>query len=123
MKDDVTAAEKMRRNQVLLDDQDVRGQRLNEACIGQIQEVLAEGVSLRNEERWAGRSPGNKIVIFKHEPPIVAGDLVPVRITGAKPQALYGEVARARPEPSAEPVCGTNHARGPGRAGATTTAL
>ena len=93
MKDDVSAAEKMRRNQVLLDDQDLRGQRLNEASIGHTLEVLAEGVSLRNDQRWAGRSPGNKIVIFAPPPNITAGDLIQVRITRAREQTLYGEVA------------------------------
>ncbi len=92
LQDDVPTAEKMRRNELLLDDQDVRGQRLNEATIGRTLEVLAEGVSLRNDQRWAGRSPGNKIVIFEHQPHIAIGDLVPVKITSAKPQALYGEV-------------------------------
>ena len=93
MKDDVPAAEKMRRNQLLLDDQDVRGQRLNEACVGRTLEVLAEGVSLRNDQRWAGRSAGNKVVVFERQPPIVSGDLVPVKITRAGPQVLYGEVS------------------------------
>jgi len=92
LKDDVPAAEKMRRNQVLLHDQDVRGQRLNEACVGRTLEVLVEGVSLRNDQRWSGRSPGNKVVVFEHHPPIAAGDLVPVKITRAGPQVLYGEV-------------------------------
>jgi len=92
LKDDVPSAEKMRRNQVLLHDQDMRGQRLNEACVGRTLEVLVEGVSLRNDQRWSGRSPGNKVVVFERRPPIAAGDLVPVKITRAGPQVLYGEV-------------------------------
>ncbi|MFZ4394395.1 MAG: tRNA (N6-isopentenyl adenosine(37)-C2)-methylthiotransferase MiaB [Kiritimatiellia bacterium] len=94
MPDDVLAGEKVRRNQVLLDEQDVRGQRLNEAYVGRTVEVLAEGVSLRNAQRWSGRTPTNKIVVFPHLPFIAAGDLVSVRITSAKPQALYGEIVR-----------------------------
>ena len=92
MTDDVSAADKAQRNQLLLEDQDVRGLRLNEMSVGQTLEVLAEGISLRNDQRWAGRSPGNKIVIFAPPPGIAAGDLVPVKITRAKEQALYGEV-------------------------------
>lgn len=107
MKDDVPTAEKMRRNQVLLEDQDLLGQRLNEACVGRTLDVLAEGVSLRNTQRWSGRSPGNKIVIFKHEPPIVAGDLVSVQITSAKPQALYGEVGLQAPDDRGQNKCTT----------------
>ena len=92
LRDDVPAAEKMRRNRVLLEDLDVLGQRLNDACVGRTLEVLAEGVSLRNATRWSGRSPGGKIVVFAHRPGVAAGDLVPVRITRAQPQTLYGEV-------------------------------
>ena len=124
MKDDVPAAEKMRRNQMLLDDQDVRGQRLNEACVGRTLDVLAEGVSLRNDQRWSGRSSGNKVVVFERRPSIAPGDLIPVKITRAGPQVLYGDVigavAQARPEPSAKTTSCELHALGPGRAGATT---
>jgi tRNA-2-methylthio-N6-dimethylallyladenosine synthase len=92
MPDDVPTAEKIRRNQVLLADQDILGQRLNDACLNQTLHVLVEGVSLRNTQRWAGRSPGNKIVLFTHQPTIAVGDLVPVQITRAAAQTLYGDV-------------------------------
>ena len=88
--DDVMPEEKARRNQVLLEDQDVRGQRLNDAWIGREVEVLAEGPSLRNAERWAGRSPQNKIVVFAPPSGLCPGDFVRVRIDSAQPQTLYG---------------------------------
>jgi tRNA-2-methylthio-N6-dimethylallyladenosine synthase len=100
--DDVPAAEKMRRNQVLLADQDLLGQRLNEALLHQTVDVLAEGVSLRNRQRWSGRSPGNKVVLFEPSPALAPGDLVSVRITRAAPQALYGEIVDVT-EPRAAP--------------------
>lgn len=90
--DDVPAAEKIRRNQVLLADQDRRGLAINQRLVGRTVEVLAEGTSLRNTLRWSGRSPGNKIVIFEHQPSITAGDLVRVQITRAGNQTLYGEI-------------------------------
>ena len=90
--DDVSPEEKARRNQILLEDQDVRGQRLNDAWIGREVEVLAEGPSLRNAERWAGRSPQNKIVIFAPPSGLRPGDFVRVRIDSAQPQTLYGSV-------------------------------
>jgi len=92
MSDDVTGAEKMRRNQVLLVDQDIRGKAANQRLMGSIQEVLVEGPSLRNETRWAGRSPGNKIVVFDPIPGLQPGTLVNIRITRVEPQTLYGEV-------------------------------
>jgi tRNA-2-methylthio-N6-dimethylallyladenosine synthase len=90
----VTAEEKMRRNQLLLADQDRRGQAINEARIGETVEVLADGPSLRNASRWAGRTSGNMIVIFENraDARVVPGDLVSVTITRAKPQTLYGEM-------------------------------
>ena len=82
----------MRRNQVLLEDQDLRGAAANSRLVGTLQEVLVEGPSLRNAARWSGRSPGNKIVIFEPLPEIAAGTLTRVRITRAAPQTLYGDV-------------------------------
>lgn len=92
MRDDVTGSEKMRRNQVLLVDQDIRGKAANQRLMGSLQEVLVEGPSLRNETRWAGRSPGNKIVVFDPVLGLQPGTLVNIRITRVEPQTLYGEV-------------------------------
>lgn len=88
--DDVPEAEKRRRNQVLLEDQDRRGRRLNERLVGATLDVLAEGESLRNTERWSGRSGSNKIVVFEPGPDCRIGDLVTVKIERAMPQTLYG---------------------------------
>jgi tRNA-2-methylthio-N6-dimethylallyladenosine synthase len=93
MADDVPEEEKMRRNQVLLADQDIRGKAANQRLMGSIQEVLVEGPSLRNEARWAGRSPGNKIVVFDPVAGLQPGTLAKIRITRVAPQTLYGEVA------------------------------
>ena len=92
MKETVSETEKKRRNQVLLADQDRRGLALNEAWVGQKVEVLADGPSRRNATRWAGRSSGNKIVIFTNTGDVAAGDIVTVTIMRAAPQTLYGEV-------------------------------
>ena len=92
LEDDVSDEEKMRRNQILLEDQDARGIRNNERLVGTIQEVLAEGPSLRNAARWSGRSSGNKIVVFEPAPGLQPGTLVSVRITRAAPQTLYGDL-------------------------------
>lgn len=89
--DDISDAEKARRNQVLLGDQDVRGAQQNQALVGQTVEVLAEGPSLRNKARWSGRTSSNKIVIFTPPEGIRPGDLVKLTITKAAPQTLYTE--------------------------------
>ena len=91
MEDDVPAAEKERRNQVLLADQDDLGIANNALWVGREVEVLAEGPSHRNAARWSGRSGQNKIVIFDPPPGIERGDLVRVEIGRANPQTLFGE--------------------------------
>lgn len=94
MKDDVPETEKMRRNQLLLADQDTRGESANQRLMDSIQEVLVEGASLRNAARWSGRSPGNKIVVFDPVPGMTPGTLAKIRITRVAPQTLYGEVVQ-----------------------------
>jgi tRNA-2-methylthio-N6-dimethylallyladenosine synthase len=91
MEDSVSEEEKMRRNQVLLADQDRRGQRLNDLWVGRTVEVLADGPSLRNPARWSGRSPQNKIVVFENTGQVAKGELVMVKIDRAAPQTLYGK--------------------------------
>jgi tRNA-2-methylthio-N6-dimethylallyladenosine synthase len=93
--DDVSDEEKMRRNKVLLVDQQARGARINERLVGKTVEVLATGPSLRNAARWSGRSGTNKIVVFDPPKGIKAGDLVKVKIDRAMPQTIYGKVEKA----------------------------
>ena len=93
LEDDVPDEEKRRRDQVLLADQDARGQRCNDRWVGRTVEVLAEGPSLRNPARWSGRTGQNKIVVFDPAPGLRAGDFVRVSVSSARPQTLYGEIA------------------------------
>ena len=103
--DDVPTAEKERRDQVLLADQEVRGQRRNDRLVGTVREVMVEGPSKRNASRWSGRDSGNRIVCWdvgeneecgmKNEkcgPRPEIGDLVKVKVTEAHPQILIGRV-------------------------------
>ena len=92
--DDVPAAEKERRDQVLLADQERRGLERNSRLVGSVREVLAEGPSKRNKARWSGRDGGNRIVVWDASPGGLAeepGRIVKVRITEAHPQTLIGE--------------------------------
>ena len=89
--DDVTKAEKERRDQVLLADQERRGQARNDKLVGTVREVMVEGPSKRNKARWSGRDGGNRIVVWDAQNG-EAGDLVKLRITEAHPQILIGEL-------------------------------
>jgi tRNA-2-methylthio-N6-dimethylallyladenosine synthase len=88
--DDIPDAEKRRRNAVLLEDQDRRGLAIRRAQAGRAVEVLAEGPSPRNPERWHGRTGENRIVLFEPAAGVKPGRLVRVRIERAAPQTLYG---------------------------------
>ena len=89
--DDVPTAEKERRDQVLLADQERRGQARNERLVGTIREVMVEGPSKRNAARWSGRDGGNRIVVWDASGGDQIGNLIELRITEAHPQILIGE--------------------------------
>ena len=90
--DDVPTEEKARRDQVLLADQQVRGQARNDRLVGTVREVLVEGPSLRNAARWSGRDSGNRIVVFEPKEALAVGQLVQVCIKEAHPQILIGKL-------------------------------
>ena len=92
--DDVPTAEKERRDQVLLADQERRGQLRNERLVGTVREVMVEGPSKRNANRWSGRDSGNRIVVWERGAGNVerVGDLVKVEIAEAHPQILIGRL-------------------------------
>lgn len=90
--DDVPREVKEERNRILLDDLERRSKEANRAYVGQAVEVLVEGPSKRNSERWTGRSRTNKVCIFAPTAQMNVGDLVDVRITHATANSLFGEV-------------------------------
>jgi tRNA-2-methylthio-N6-dimethylallyladenosine synthase len=64
---------------------------LYRAAIGRTERVLVEARSRRREWELSGRTSGNTVVNFAGRPDWI-GELVPVRITGANPNSLRGEV-------------------------------
>ena len=90
--DAVPTAEKERRDQVLLADQERRGQERNDRLVGTVREVMVEGPSKRNKARWSGRDGGNRIVVWDASGGDQVGNLVKLHITEAHPQILIGEL-------------------------------
>ena len=100
--DDVPMAEKERRDQVLLADQERRGQARNGRLVGTVREVMVEGPSKRNKARWSGRDSGNRIVVWDMDGDSdgkttsgrqqEVGSVERVKITEAHPQILIGEL-------------------------------
>ena len=94
MPDDVPKAVKQERNQILLATLDEGVCRSNTQYVGRDLEVMVEGPSKRNPERWTGRSDNNKVCIFEILPELKPGDLVKVHIERTTSHSLFGCVCQ-----------------------------
>jgi tRNA-2-methylthio-N6-dimethylallyladenosine synthase len=65
----------------------------NKKYEGNIEDVLIEKTSKRNQDKWAGRTDSNKWVIFDKSGYNI-NDIVPVLITKSKNITLYGEISK-----------------------------
>lgn len=90
MPDDVPDDVKMARLKLLLDDVKRRAEKHNRGYVGRTVEVLVEGVSARNAERWSGRTSCNKVAVFTPPPGCRPGALLTLRITRTTAQTLFG---------------------------------
>ena len=90
--DTVSEEEKLRRNNVLLDDLQRRIGAKLAALVGSEQEILCEGVSARNAARWTGRTGTNFVVHFEPEGAVKVGDLRRVKIIGSGQVSLFGKL-------------------------------
>ena len=70
---------------------DELAQEVSTAMVGSIQRVLVEGLSRKDENELAGRTDNNRIVNFVGNARLVH-HFVDVRITGALPHSLRGEI-------------------------------
>lgn len=62
----------------------------NERDMGNVFEVLVEGLSRRSSEQLCGRTSQNKMVVFDRTGETAPGDYVRVRITGCTSATLFG---------------------------------
>ena len=90
----VTEEVKEQRNQILLKDLTEFTTQHNAELLGSVVEVLVEGASKRNNERWSGRTSTNKVVIFPPNEGVKAGDIVHVKVTKTTSMSLFGEVEK-----------------------------
>jgi tRNA-2-methylthio-N6-dimethylallyladenosine synthase len=90
--DDVSAREKQRRLQVVLDFQQRRQREQHAARVGVTEDVLVDTVD--GGGRVSGRTPHFRIVHFDG-PEVLVGRLVKVEVTGSGPNALTGRLAQA----------------------------
>lgn len=94
MADELTPAEKKARLQHLNDLQYRIAREINEELVGQVVEVLVEGPSKTDPERFSGRTRTGKLVHFPATDTALYGNLAPVRITAAQTFTLSGELLR-----------------------------
>jgi tRNA-2-methylthio-N6-dimethylallyladenosine synthase len=92
LEDDVSAEEKQRRLQIVLDDQQRRQRARNAERVGLVETVLVDTVD--GEGRVSGRTPHFRILHFDGDQDLL-GRTVEVRVTGAGPNALTGQLAQA----------------------------
>jgi len=90
-RDDIPLETKKRRLQEIIDKQSQHSHRRNLLDIGQVQEVLIEGLSKRSDDQYKGRNSANKVVIIS-KGDFKVGDYVNVKITDCTPATLFGEV-------------------------------
>lgn len=89
--DDIPLETKKRRLQEIIDKQSRHSLERNLLDVGQVQEVLIEGLSKRSDEQFKGKNSANKVVIIS-KGDFKIGDYVMVKITDCTPATLFGEV-------------------------------
>ena len=90
-KDDIEDSEKVRRlNEIIALQQECSAAN-NRKCIGQIYEVLIEGVSKRSREQFYGRTEQNRTAVFDRKNYKI-GDFVEVKILDSTAATLLGEI-------------------------------
>jgi len=90
MPDQLPDTVKESRNHDLLELVDWWARRRNEPFVGKQVEILCEGPSKTNPNRLAGRTRGNKIVVFEGSPAQV-GKLIKIHVQRTTGYTLYGE--------------------------------
>lgn len=87
--DDVPAAEKRRRREMVESLQEAIATEINRKLLGQTVEILVEG---RKKGKWQGRTRTNKLVFFSDEADPL-GELVKVKVGKTSPWSLQGRLA------------------------------
>jgi tRNA-2-methylthio-N6-dimethylallyladenosine synthase len=92
MEDQLPERVKEERNQLLLDVVNRLAKEKNQAIVGTVQKVLCEGISKNNKETLSGRTPQNKILIFKGDQAKLTGQILDIQVNESTGFTLYGDV-------------------------------
>lgn len=88
-KDSVPQEVKEARNQILLEDLKASAKSRNESMIDKSVDLLVEGPSKRNVERWSGRTRQNRVAVFSPSQTVQRGDIVNAKVTSVTASTLY----------------------------------
>ncbi len=88
--DNVPREVKEQRNQILLRELETYNTANNPRFEQHTVEILAEGPSKRNPDRWTGRTRTNKVCIFEPDTDCEPGQLHPLHVTRTTPSSLFG---------------------------------
>ena len=94
MNDQISQEVKEKRNQILLAELNKSSTANNLKTVGQTFEVLAEGASKRNSERWSGRTSNNKVAIFEPDEKVFPGELIQFKVDHTTSMSLFGNIVR-----------------------------
>jgi tRNA-2-methylthio-N6-dimethylallyladenosine synthase len=90
-KDDVPEHIKLLRLNEIINLQNEISKEKNKKEINKVHEVLAEGQSKRNPQKWQGRTDTNKVVIFDNSiAKISVGELIKIKINDSTSATLFG---------------------------------
>jgi tRNA-2-methylthio-N6-dimethylallyladenosine synthase len=91
LSDDTPQELKLERLQRLQAQVEKQAAAVSAGMVGKIERVLIEGRAKKNPEELSGRTENNRVVNFAGQPRLIGG-FADVRITGALPHSLRGEV-------------------------------
>ena len=91
MDDPMSYDEKLKNFNVLLEEQNKISKEINDTYLGNIYEIIDEGLSKTNPDMRQGRTETNKVVNYKNKTDIHEGDFVKVKITECMTWSLNAE--------------------------------
>lgn len=91
MDDPMSYDEKLKNFNILLEEQNKISKEINDTYLGNIYEIIDEGLSKTNPDMRQGRTETNKVVNYKNKTDIHEGDFVKVKITECMTWSLNGE--------------------------------
>ncbi len=91
MDDPMSYEEKLKNFNVLLEEQNRISKEINDTYLGNVYEIIDEGLSKTNPDMRQGRTETNKVVNYKAKEAVTEGEFVNVKITECMTWSLNGE--------------------------------